>query len=246
MKKPRVVILIQARMGSTRLPGKHLKEVLGKPLIGYLLERLRRVRNADAIVLATTTNPLDDALVDFSKKNHLPYFRGSEEDVLDRFYQCAKTNAADVIVRITGDCPLIDPAVIDLVIEHYLKNRASLDYVSNTEKRTFPRGFDVEVFSFESLQKVASEAGKPEEREHVTPYYYRHPDLFRIGSVTRPVDESRYRWTVDTQDDFKLISTVLENIYPEKPNFTFNDLLELFQRHPDWIKINVHVQQKIL
>ena len=246
MQKPRVVILIQARMGSTRLPGKHLKKVLGKPLIAYLLERLRRVKNADAIVLATTVNPLDDQLVDFSKNQKLPYFRGSEEDVLDRFYQCAREFKADVIVRITGDCPLIDPAVIDQVIHYYLKNTASLDYASNTEQRTFPRGMDVEVFSFASLEKVAAEAKRTEEREHVTPYYYRHPELFRIGSVTRPKDESRYRWTVDTAEDFKLVATILENIYPKKPDFTLEDLLELFNEHPEWIKINAQVKQKML
>jgi len=246
MKKPRVVIFIQARMGSTRLPGKHLKEVLGKPLIAYLLERLRRVHNADAIVLATTVNPLDDQLVAFSKKHHLPFFRGSEDDVLDRFYQCAKEFKADIIVRITADCPLIDPAVIDEVIECFLTNRANLDYVSNTEKRTFPRGMDVEVFSFNSLKKVHAEAKMPEEKEHVTPYYYRHPELFRIGSIMRSKDESRYRWTVDTNADFKLVKTVLENIYPKKPGFTLNDLLNLFDEHPEWMKINANVQQKTL
>jgi len=242
----KTVIVVQARMGSTRLPGKHLKQVLGRPLLSYLVERLRRVKLANEIVLATTTKPLDDQLVDFSRDEKLPFFRGSEEDVLDRYYQTAKKFQADTIVRISGDCPLIDPEVIDNVINYFLQAQPSLDYASNTLQRTFPRGMDTEVFSFESLEKVARDAQKPEEREHVTPFYYLHPDQFKIGSVQSEKDGSRFRWTVDTEEDFKLIKTILEEIYPKNPTFTLNDLLELFKLHPEWMKINAHIQQKSL
>jgi spore coat polysaccharide biosynthesis protein SpsF len=243
-KVPHVVIIIQARMGSTRLPGKHLKTVIGKPLIAFLVERLRQVQSAHEIVVATTDNPLDEKLIEFCKAENLSYFRGSEEDVLERFYQCAKQYQADVIVRVTADCPLIDPAIIDKVIQQFLENYPRTDFTSNVIERRYPRGMDVEVFSFNSLEKVFNEAKLPEEREHVTPYYYRHPDLFQITSVVKETDNSQYRWTVDTEDDFKLISLVLQRIYPKKPTFTLEDLLKLFYEHPDWVEINAHVKQK--
>lgn len=213
-------------------------------MIAFLIERLRHVNSANTIVMATTTNPLDDKLEEFCKIEKLSCFRGSEEDVLDRFYQCAKEYQADVIVRVTADCPLIDPAVVDEAVYHFLAEYPRYDFVSNVEKRTYPRGMDVEVFSFNSLQKAAKEANLPEEREHVTPYFYRHPELFHLGSIAGEIDNSRFRWTVDTEDDFRLISLILQNIYPSNPFFTLNDLLELFQKNPEWVNINAHVKQK--
>jgi spore coat polysaccharide biosynthesis protein SpsF len=245
-KKPRIAIITQARMGSTRLPGKHLKKVLDKPLIAYLIERLRRVRQADELILATTDNPLDDELVDFAEKAGLAYFRGSEEDVLDRYYHCAKEFKADVIVRISADCPLIDPALIDAVIQFYLDHTHEYDYISNTLTRTYPRGMDIEVFSFDSFKRVKQEGHLPEEKEHVTPYYYRHPEKFRLGNFSQSENEASHRWTVDTEEDFKLISTILESIYPQNHKFTLKDLLDLIQAHPDWEKINAHIEQKKL
>jgi spore coat polysaccharide biosynthesis protein SpsF len=243
-KKPHVLIIIQARMESIRFPGKVLKEVLGKPLMAYLVERLRRVSNADALVIATTENPLDHQISEFCEKEKLPCFHGSEEDVLDRFYQCAKHYQADVIVRVTGDCPLIDPEVVEEVIQFFLKNSPRYDLVSNVEKRTYPRGMDVEVFTFKALEKAALEAVLLEEREHVTPYFYRHSNLFRRATITKDVNDSHFRWTVDTLDDFRLISVVLEHLYFQKPFFTLKDLLEIFYQHPEWVKINAHVKQK--
>jgi spore coat polysaccharide biosynthesis protein SpsF len=244
--KPRVLIVIQARMGSTRLPGKHLKIILNRPLVSFLIERLRAVQLADALVMATTTNTLDNALVEFCKTEDVPYFRGSEEDVLDRFYQCAKKYQADVVVRVTADCPLIDPAIIDQTIQRFLEKFPHLDFVTNVAKRSYPRGMDVEVFSFKSLEKVAQAAKQPAEREHVTPYYYRHPELFKTDSVFQEKDDSHFRLTVDTTEDLDLISLVLKTIYPKKPSFTLSDLLELFHKHPDWMEINAQVKQKEL
>lgn len=242
-KKPKVVLIVQARMGSTRLPGKHLKQVFGKPLIVYLFERLRRVGFADDLLVATTTNPKDDVLVDVCDSHQIPYFRGSEEDVLNRFFEAAKFVSADVIVRICADCPLIDPAVIDETICYYLSHPSN-DMVSNVVQRTYPRGMDVEVFSFQSLESTAREACYPEDREHVTSFVYKHPERFRLGSVTYPTNESVYRWTVDTDEDFALISLILEEVYPKNPLFSLGDLLACAKQHPEWNKINASVKQK--
>ncbi len=246
IEKLRVVLIVQARMGSERLPGKPLKKVLGKTLFEYLIERLRRVKYADEVVLATTTLPKDDPLAALSQSLKISYFRGSEEDVLDRFLQAGKFFRADVVVRISGDCPLIDPALIDEAIRFFLDHYPQYDHVSNCLNRTYPRGMDVEVFSMSSLEKVAKESSLPEEREHVTVYYYRHPETFVLGSLEGKRDLSHYRWTVDTQEDFMLISKMLENIYPSTPEFTLADLLRASEAHPEWRLINAHVQQKPL
>lgn len=244
--QPRVVILIQARMGATRLPGKPLKQIMGRPMLSYLVERLDRVTMADAVVLATTTNPQDSQLVDFCEENKLPFFRGSEEDVLDRFLQAARLYHADVIVRITADCPLMDPELVDQVIHTFLKG--DYDYVTNRldSGSYFPRGMDVEVFSMQSFENVAKEAQRPAEREHVTLFYYRHPERFKIRLVMNESDLSHYRWTVDTPEDFQLITTVIQNLYPVNSEFSFQDLVTAFKQHPEWAAINAQVRQKSL
>lgn len=236
------MIIVQARMGATRLPGKPLKVVRGKTLLAYLIERLKRVKKADGIVIATTVQPEDLKIVEAAKEARVPYFCGSEEDVLDRYYQTAKREGAEVVVRVTGDCPLIDPAVIDEVIQFFLQG--SFDYASNTLERTFPRGMDVEVFSFAALERAAKEAKAPEEREHVTPYLYRHPEIFSLGNLARADDQSRHRLTVDTQEDLILVSLLIEHLYPKE--FTLNDLLRALQENPEWEKINSHIEQKPL
>lgn len=242
--KFRIILILQARMGATRLPGKIFKEVLDKPLLAYELERLRRVKKVNEIVIATTTNPKDQPVVDFCHLEQVPLFRGSEEDVLDRYYQAAKSFNADVVIRVSGDCPLIDPEIIDQVIDFYFANYPKYQYVSNTLERTYPRGLDVEIFSFNALEKAAKEAKRPEEREHVTLYIYRHPEMFSLGNVPYSSNESHHRWTVDTPEDYQLIAKILEAIYPEKPNFTTQNILELLKMHPEWNEINSHIQQK--
>lgn len=238
----KVVVIVQARMGSTRLPGKHMKEVLGKPLLAYLIERLQNVKEADQVVIATTKNIKDDVLVDFCRSQNVSVFRGDEEDVLDRYLQAAITFQADIIVRVCADCPLIDPSIIDKAI--HLFHSSGFDLVTNAKERTFPRGMDVEVFSFQALKNAAGHAKLTEEREHVTPYFYKHPDVFKIYSLIHSTDQSLYRWTVDTEKDLELISHLIETLYPQKKDFNLEDLLCLIKTNPHWSGINQEVQQK--
>ncbi|MBD2544982.1 cytidylyltransferase domain-containing protein [Planktothricoides raciborskii] len=247
----KIVIIVQARMTSTRLPGKVLKQVLGKPLLEYQIERLQRVKLADEIVIATTKNQTDDPIVDLCvseaiRRNRLSvaYFRGSESDVLERYYQAAAAHQASVVVRVTSDCPLIDPQVIDRVIDYYLQNQSNYDYVSNGIKRTYPRGMDTEVFSFSVLEQAFLEATAQPDREHVTPFIYLQPQRYRLGHVLYAEDCSHHRWTVDTPEDFDLIKKIIEAVYPNQPNFTLEDCLHLLQKHPEWYFINSHIEQK--
>ncbi len=242
----RTVIIVQARMTSTRLPGKILKRVLGKTLLEYQYERLRRVRHADEIVIATTTNEMDQPIVEWCERLGAACFRGSEHDVLARYHGAAVQYRADIVVRVTSDCPLIDPIVIDQVIGYYLDHIASCDYVSNCQMRTYPRGMDVEVFSRQALNEAFAEAIEPTEREHVTPFIYHHPERYRLASITFTENQSHHRWTVDTPEDFELVEKILTEIYPARPSFTLTDLLDLLRQHPDWAGINAHVEQKKL
>lgn len=228
-------------MSSTRLPGKVLKKILGKPLLQYQIERLKRVQNADQRVIATTENEVDEPIIGLCQRLAIAYSRGSEKDVLERYYRTAKQYAADVVVRVTSDCPLIDPQVIDESIQFYLNHRDEYDYVSNFLKRTYPRGMENEVFSFQALNDAFSEAKTPFEREHVTPFIHQHPERFRLGGVTYGEDRSRHRWTVDTAEDFELIKRMLEALVPSKPAFTLKDCLGLISRHPEWNEINAHI-----
>ncbi|MCB1135294.1 MAG: glycosyltransferase family protein [Chlamydiia bacterium] len=239
----RTVIIIQARMGSTRLPGKVLLPVLGRPLLSYLIERLRRVKRADSIVIATSTEEADLALVDFAVQHQIPVFRGSENDVLSRYYDAAVANEADVIVRVTADCPVIDPAVIDAAIEAY-QTHPACDYLSNTQQRSYPRGMDVEVFSLQALREAHEMAVRWPEREHVTPFIYSRPDRYRIAQLKQERNDSALRWTVDTPEDFRLIDIILSELYPEKSDFTLGDMLDLVRRQPELKTLNQHIEQK--
>jgi spore coat polysaccharide biosynthesis protein SpsF len=233
-------------MSSTRLPGKVLKPVLGKPLLAYQVERLQRVEHADTIVLATTTNELDDVLVDFAQDHGLACYRGSEDDVLSRYHEAAEEVGADVVIRVTADCPLIDPAVIDKVIAAYTQAQPNCDYASNTIRRTYPRGMDCEVFSCKALGAAHAEAVESTDREHVTPFVYRHPDRFALRNVKYTSDQSHHRWAVDTDQDLALVSRILQQLYPECPKFTLEDCLDQLAKHPDWARINASVPQKML
>jgi spore coat polysaccharide biosynthesis protein SpsF len=242
-KTPKIVIIVQARMGSTRLPGKSMKLIAGKPMLGYVLERLQRCNYAQALVVATTTKPQDQPIVDFCASMGVECFRGHPEDLLDRYKKAADLTQATVIVRVTGDCPLIDPAIVDRVISRYLEKTPNIDYVSNTLERTHPRGMDVEVFSKEALDKAYEEAEWTAEREHVTPYIYHHPDEFRLDNVSLDKDQSHLRLTVDTPEDFKLVTLIIESL---KPNFTLDNIINEIQKHPEWITINAEIRQKRL
>ena len=231
-------------MTSTRLPGKVLKTVLNKPLLEYQVERLRRVKLADEIVIATTTNEMDQPIIGLCKKMKVQVFRGSEQDVLARYYGAALTYNAAVVIRVTSDCPIIDPQVIDRVISLYNVNFPKYDYVSNRLQPSYPRGMDTEVFSFKALKEAYSEARNEPEREHVTPFIYWQPERYKLGNVAYVQDESKHRWTVDTEDDFKLITIILESLYPHYREFNLEDILALFRQNPELLKINAHVKQK--
>jgi spore coat polysaccharide biosynthesis protein SpsF len=242
----KVAAIIQARVGSTRLPGKVLKKVLGKTLLEYQIERVKRAKAIDEIIIATTTKESDDQIVQLCQQLSIPYYRGSEEDVLSRYYEAATEFNVDVVVRLTSDCPIIDPNVIDKVVEHYLENKDRYDYVSNTLTRTYPRGLDTEVMSYEVLKRVHEEAKELVYREHVTAYIYHHPDQFRLCNVSNEKDESKHRWTVDTEEDFELIEKIISKLYPENTYFNMDDVLKLIDENPTWFDINSHIEQKKL
>ncbi len=239
-----ILVIVQARMTSTRLPGKVLKKVLNKPLLAYQIERLQRVTLADKIVIATTSNETDKPIVELCQDFYITYFRGSEEDVLARYYLAAKKYQADLVVRVTSDCPLIDPKIIDKVIQFYLDSQPKYHYVSNCLTRTYPQGMDTEVFSFQVLEEAFKEANKQPDREHVTPFIHRQPERYSLGCVTYGENCSQYRWTVDTPEDFELIKRIIESLYPIKPDFSLEDCLKLLSEYPQWSDINAHVKQK--
>jgi len=240
----KVVIVNQARMTSTRLPKKVLKEVLGKPLLEYQIERLQRVKLADQIVIATTINDADQPIIDLCDRLSIHYYRGSEDDVLARYHGAAIAHQADVMVRVTSDCPVIDPQVIDQVIRFYVDAYPKYDYVSNCLGRTYPRGMDTEVFSFKSLDEAFHQATVQGDREHVTPFIHRQFDRYNLGQVNYFKNHSEHRWTVDTIEDFELIKRIIESLYPFKPEFSLQDCLELLSQNPEWNMINQHIEQK--
>lgn len=233
-------IYIQVRMDSMRLPGKALKEIAGKSLLEILIERLRRVTKASTACVLTTINAVDGPIIALCQKLQIPFFRGSQKDVLGRYYACALERKPDRIVRITADCPLMDPAIVDEVITVFSQE---VDYVSNTMARTFPRGMDVEVFSVAALERAHLQAKSDSEREHVTLYMYRHPEQFRLRNVSLAKDLSFLRLTVDTQEDFDTVKNIFYNLYPQNPFFTLQDIIEAVVQHPDWI-VNKNIQQK--
>ncbi|MCB2297182.1 glycosyltransferase family protein [Clostridium tagluense] len=241
-----VVCIIQARIGSTRLPGKILKKICGKTILEHDIDRLKRVKNIDKIVIATTTLENDNVVVEEAKRLGVRYFRGSEDDVLSRYYYAAKGNNADIIVRITSDCPLIDSEVTEKIITHYINNKDKYDYVSNTIERTYPRGLDTEVFSLEALEKAFNEAVSQRDREHVTPYIWDNNIIFKLEQYKNDINYSKLRWTLDTKEDFKLISKIYEYLFSENGNkFNMNAILSLYDLDGSLKEININVEQKI-
>lgn len=242
MSRDNAVIIIQARMTSTRLPGKVLMPIAGRPMLSYQLERLRRVRGIDRIVVATTVNRSDDPIAAFCDAEQVPCTRGPEQDVLARYSEAASSFAATTVVRVTSDCPLLDPEVVEQVIDAYAGS--GFDYVSNMLEPTWPYGMAVEAFSARCLAEAQAEARDDAEREHVTPFIYWHPQRYRLKSITMAPDLSHHRWTVDTPEDFELVRRIIETLYPRKPAFQMADVLALLTDHPDWVEINRHVAQK--
>jgi spore coat polysaccharide biosynthesis protein SpsF len=240
----RIVATIEARTGSSRLPGKVMLPIMGKPLLELLIERLRRATCLSQIVVATTTSPGDDVLEELALRLGVGCFRGSEEDVLDRVLNAAKSVQAKVIVEITGDCPLIDPEIVDQMVEFYRLH--DFDYVANNMRRTYPRGLDVQVFSTEILDQVARLTEDPYDHEHVSLYIYEHPERFSIHNVDSGLPQKSWdtRLTVDTKEDLDLITAIYEDLYPDNPEFGLQDILDLFERRPDLLEINAEIQQK--
>ena len=230
-------------MSSTRLPGKVMKLVMGKTLLEHLIDRLKQVKSADEIIIATTTKAVDDIIVETADRLGVKVFRGSENDVLERYYLAAKQSGLDTVVRITSDCPVMDPKVVDQCVSFFFEKQP-VDYISNCTKRSFPVGLDVEVFSFEALQRAFNEAKEWPEREHVAPYIYRHPEKFKLAFLECEEDMSGLRWTVDTKEDLELIQKIYEKLYPRDRMFGFKEMLELFKKEPELKKINEKVHQK--
>ena len=241
MKK---LIIVQARMTSTRLPGKVMKVVCGKPLLEHLIDRLKRVKYADRIVIATTVNETDDIIVELCKKLDISYYRGSEEDVLGRYYETAVEYGGDIIIRITSDCPVIDPEVVDYLINFFTNNTEKYDYVSNTLERSYPKGMDAEVISFKTLKEAHFNAYEPYDREHVTPFIKKRPQQFRLYNILYKRDISNCRWTLDTPEDLELISKIFESLYYQNTFFSLKDMLDQMERTPKWETINAHVGTK--
>lgn len=231
-------------MGSTRLPGKPLLQVLGKPLLYYLLSRLKQLSPRAQVALLTTREPADAPLVALAQELEVAYFRGSEHDVLARYAQAAIEGGFRTVVRITADCPLLDPALVAYALD--LFEEGSFDYLSNAIERTYPRGMDIELFSTQALLRAYHEAVAPEEREHVTPYLWRRPELFRLGQFRQERDLSAWRWTVDTEEDFSLVAPLLASAYALSPLFGLEELVAIAESHPDWMVRNASVMQKSL
>ncbi len=239
------IAIIQARMSSTRLPGKVLKTLIDKSVLAQVVSRLQTANTLDDVVVATTTHQVDDVIVAESRNCKAKVFRGSEDDVLSRYAAAAAEFAADVIVRITSDCPLLDPELIDKMARKFLALPA-VDYLSNTLERTYPRGLDVEIFRRETLSLACEQARQAFEREHVTPYIYQHTDRFRLASYVDDVDRSHFRWTLDTERDWQCIEAIYRHLYQPGKIFTTAEVYALLQRYPEIAKLNHQVQQKTL
>lgn len=236
-----ILAVLQARVSSSRLPGKVLKPILGVPMILRQIERLRRSRRIERLVLATSIDPSDDPLVEVATKAGLEVSRGSLDDVLDRFVQAALPYRPDWVVRLTGDCPLADPDVIDQVIAATLA--AAVDYGSNTLEPTYPDGLDVEVIRYAVLQTLAGEPRTTAEHEHVTLSVYRQPERFRLYSIKQVPDLSALRWTVDEPQDFALVERIYRELYPANPAFATADILALLDRTPELAFFNTGFQR---
>lgn len=240
----KVVAIIEARMKSTRLPGKNLRQILGKPMLEMLIERLRHCRMLHDIVVATTHDASDDVIEELTARLGVGCFRGSTDDVLDRVLRAAQSAGADVIVEITGDCPLTDPGVVDRGVEVFLENK--YDYLSNGLKLTYPIGIAVQVFAVKVLEEVSRLTQDPADREHVSLYIYEHPERYVLHNMESGLPEKyrNYRLTVDTPEDFALISAIFEALYPGNPAFDLGNILAFLDSNPSLLELNRNIQQR--
>lgn len=227
--KRNVVAIIQARMSSTRLPNKVLMKINDHSMLEEVIRRTRRIRDINEVIVATTKNPKDQQIVSFCKKLKTKVFRGSEDDILDRFYHCAKVEKANVVIRITSDCPLLDSKIVEEGLELFLTTDA--DYVSNALERTYPRGLDFEIFTFAALERAWRKAKSRTDREHVTSYFYSHPEIFKIQQLLNKTDYSKYRLTVDTQIDLELIRTIFKALGKRESIFNFEKIIQFLEKN---------------
>jgi spore coat polysaccharide biosynthesis protein SpsF len=237
----RIIATIEARMTSSRLPGKVLLQSAGKPMLAHMIERLRRVPSLSGIVVATTVNQADDPIVALANQLGVGVWRGSEDDVLARVLDAAQAYQADVIVETTGDCPLLDPEIVEACIDEW--RSAKVDYVSNVLKRTYPIGMDTQVFKTDVLADVAKRTSDPVDHEHVSLYIYRHPKLYSLKNVAAPPEltDPDLRLTLDTKDDYLVIDSVFDALYRNKPGFCLADILEFLDRRPQLRELNRNV-----
>jgi spore coat polysaccharide biosynthesis protein SpsF len=243
METKKIVATIEARMTSTRLPGKVLLPAGGKPMLKHLVDRLRQVKSLQAIVLATTINSMDDCLEAFAKQEGIAYFRGSEEDVMGRVIGAADSVDAEIVVEITGDCPVIDPLIVEQTIQMYVHNDCEI--ASNSIVRSYPDGMDTLVFALDTLKHSAAMTNDPLDREHVTLHIWQHPELFRPVNLIAPPD---LYWpglglTLDEKEDYELLKKLIEYFGPSKPYFSCREIIELLKTRPDWVAINQQVRR---
>jgi spore coat polysaccharide biosynthesis protein SpsF len=237
----KTLVIIQARLGSTRLPGKILRPLAGKPLLARMIERVRHARTPFDVAVATTTDQADDPVRELCRSLGVDCYSGHPLDLLDRHFRCALERDAQNVVKIPSDCPLIDPDVIDLVLAYFNASYPKYDYVSNLHPPTFPDGNDVEIMKMSVLQQAWCHADKGFEREHTTPYIWERPDVFRIGNVTLPNQNYSvtHRWTIDYEEDYQLISAIFSALYrPDQPLFRMSQILTLLEENPQLASIN--------
>jgi spore coat polysaccharide biosynthesis protein SpsF len=259
MKTSHIVAIIQARMGSSRLPGKVLLDLGGQPMLNRVVERTKRAKTVEAVVVATTSEPVDDPVADYCNAHGHPVYRGSLHDVLDRYYHAARWSEAQTVVRITADCPLIDPAVVDRTVEAFLGADlphlqplnpglpGGYDFCANRLPppwgRTYPIGLDTEVCSFAGLETIWKEAQEPHQREHVMPYFYDHQERFKILLVHHAKDLGALRLTVDTAEDLELLRRVYAS-FPGRDDFSWLEVVDFLEREPELLALNNQVQHK--
>ena len=232
-----ITAIIQARLNSSRLNKKILLKIENKNLLEHLFSQLSYSTHIDKKIIATTINKIDDEIENFAKLQNITFFRGNPLDVLDRYYRCAKFFNLETIVRISGDAPLIDPSIVDKTIEYYKKN--NFDYVSNFFNRSYPIGTEIEIFSFKTLEKCWMNAKKSSEKEHVTPFIYNNPELFKIGHIEYKKNISHLHWTVDQIEDFKFVELIFKKI--KKRPILMDDILELLENEPGLLEINKNI-----
>jgi spore coat polysaccharide biosynthesis protein SpsF len=230
-------------MGSSRLSGKVLMDLAGQTVLERVVRRVQRCKYVDEVVVATSVSPADDEIVAKCGQMEVPVCRGSESDVLDRFFMAAHAHQADICVRITADCPLLDPEVSDEIIRRFRQANPSVDYASNKIPQSFPRGLDTEVFTIAALERAWQNASLPYERAHVTIYMYEHPDQFKLLSVMCDVDRANWRWTLDTLEDLIFIRQIYARLCPDE-RFTWRDVIAIVEQEPALCNINRHIVQK--